>query len=311
MARLTSAGALRDLLVSVYASPSTHRLLPALVALPVVAALEPAVRRRRNPSEETNVERFMVDLLEHTARAGDARDAARRQMREQSRLRELFWRPWLLRRSRVVGREHWEAARGGGRGCVLVLGHLGGSWAVSGILGRHGYDVHVVSSAHFWKELPPGFTGRAHRHLRKEYGERALGEDHLIPNDAPPEQLVELVEAGETVGIAFDVPGSAATPFLGRSVALTSGPASLAFRTKVKVLPVICERHGTRIDLRILEPIDAAVFRDVHSLRAAIARTYEPLILARPETVEIAWYPSPLVTEAHSSQAPDAPRVGV
>jgi lauroyl/myristoyl acyltransferase len=192
-----------------------------------------------------------------------------------------------------------------------VLGHLGGSWAVPPILGRHGFDVHMVASAHYWRELPPGLTGRMHRYRREEYGERALGADRLIPNDAPPERLVKLVEEGATVGIAFDVPGSAATPFLGRSVALASGPASLAFRTKAKVLPVITERHGTRIDLRMLEPLDAADHRDLRSLRATIAKTYEPLIVAKPEMVEVAWYPSPLVTEALSSQALDAPQVGV
>jgi lauroyl/myristoyl acyltransferase len=224
-------------------------------------------------------------------------------------LRELLWRPWLLKRSRVIGREHWEAAHRGGRGCVLVLGHLGGSWAIPGILARHGFDVYMVSSAHFWQELPPGLRGRMF-HQQRVYGERALGPDRLISNDSPPERIVELVEAGATVGIAFDVPGSAATPFLGRSVALTSGPATLAFQTKAQVLPVITERHGTRMHLRMLEPLDPADHRDVRSLRAAIARTYEPLIVAKPEIVEVAWYPSPLVTEAMSSRAPDAPRVG-
>jgi lauroyl/myristoyl acyltransferase len=142
--------------------------------------------------------------------------------------------------------------------------------------------------------------------MRSEYGEKALGRDRLIPNNIPPERLIELVESGASVAIAFDVPGSAATPFLGRSVAISGGPATLAFRTKVKVLPVITERHGTRIDLRMLEPLDPAGYRDLRSLRVAIARTYEPFVLAKPEIVEVAWYPSPLVTEALPSQVAGA-----
>jgi lauroyl/myristoyl acyltransferase len=268
------------------------------------------VRRRRNPAEDIEAERLMSDLLQYTARRDEWRNAARRHLRERSRLRELLWRPWLLKHSRVIGRKHWDVAHSGGRGCVLVLGHLGGSWAIPGILGRHGFDVHMVSSAHFWQELPPGLRGQMFRQQREVYGKRALGANRLIPNDSPPERIVELVEAGATVGIAFDVPGSAATPFLGRSVALTSGPASLAFRTKVNVLPVITERRGTRMDLRMLEPLDPADHRDVRSLRAAIARTYEPLIVAKPEIVEVAWYPSPLVTEELTAQAQEAPRVG-
>jgi hypothetical protein len=295
---------IRDLLIRAYVSRYFHRLVPAALALPIIGRLEPALRVRRLPAEGIEAERFMSDLLQYTARRDEARDAARRYLRERTRLRVLFWRPWLLKRSRVIGREHWDAAHSGGRGCVLVLGHLCGSWALPGILGPHGFDVHLVSSAHFWRRLPPGLKGVMHRQMLA-YGERGLGPERLIPNTTPPERLVELLEEGATVGIAWDVPGSAATPFLGRSVALTSGPASLAFRTKAKVLPVITERHGTRLDLRMLEPLDPADHRDVRSLRAAIARTYEPLIVAKPEIVEMAWYPSPLVTEALASRALD------
>lgn len=301
---------MHDLLLRLYTSTSTHRLLPAALAVPLVAALEPPFRRHRNPAEDVDVQRLMSDLLQYTPRAGDARSAARRHHREQSRLRELFWRPWLLERSRVHGREHWDAARADGLGCVMVLGHLAGSWAVSGILGRQGFDVHMVASAHFWEEPVPGIKGRVHRYLREEYGERALGSHRLISNTAPPEEIVQLIEDGATVGIAFDVPGSASTPFLGRSVSLTSGPATLSFRTRAKVLPVIAERHGTRMDLRMLPPLDPADFRDVRSLRGAIARTYEPFIINKPEIVEVAWNPSPLVTETlapHEPYVPSAP----
>jgi lauroyl/myristoyl acyltransferase len=294
-------------LVRLYASKHAHRLLPAPVALAVVGSLEPLVRRYRNPTEDRDADHLMKDLLLYTPRAREAPKLARRYLRERARTRELFWRPWLLERSRVIGREHWEAAHAGGGGGVVVLGHIGASWAVPGILGLNGFRLYLVTSAHFWKPMPPGLMGLAYPYMRSEYGEKALGRGRLIPNDAGPERLIELVERGETVGIAFDVPGSAATPFLGRSVALSGGPATLAWRTKVKVLPVIAERHGARIDLRMLEPLDPADYRDLRGLRVAIARTYEPFVLEKPEAVEVAWYPSPLVTEALSSQAPDAP----
>lgn len=302
-----------DLLLRLYTSPSAHRLLPAALALPLVAALEPPLRRHYRPADDVNVQRLMGDLLQYTPRADDARDAARRYQREQSRLRELFWRPWLLKRSRIHGRKHWDTAHADGRGCVMVLGHFAGSWAVSGILGGHGFDVRMVASAHFWEAPDAGLTGRTHQFLREEYGERALGAERLIPNSTPPEEIVRLLEDGATLGIAFDVPGSAATPFLGRSVSLTSGPATLAFRTRTKVLPVITERHGTRMDLRMLTPLDPAEFRDARSLRAAIARTYEPFIIDKPEIVEVPWSPSPLITETlapHEPYVPSAPRVG-
>ena len=291
-------------LLRLYASTHTHRLLPASLALQIAALLEPSARRLLRPGSDEYSMRLMKDLLQYTPRSGEAPAIARRYLRESARARELMWRPWLLKRSRVIGREHWDAACSGGRGCVVVCAHIGPSWAVPGILGRHGFDLHLITSVHFWQPMAPGLTGLSHRHMRVEYAEKALGPERLIPNNADPERLRELVERGASVGIAFDVPGSAATPFLGRSVALTGGPATLAFQTKAQVLPVISERHGTRIDLRMLEPLDPADYRDLRSLRAAIARVYEPFVVKRPEIIEVAWYPSPLVTEVLNLQAP-------
>lgn len=290
-------------LLRLYTSTHTHRLLPASLALPMVAVLEPLLRRRLRPLDDEYALRLMKDLLQFTPRSSEAPAMARRYLRERSRARELLWRPWLLKRSRVIGREHWDAARSGGRGCVLVCAHIGPSWAVPGILGRHGFDIYLVAGFHYWEQMRQGLEGLSFRHIRIEYAEKALGPDHLIPNTAGPERLIELVERGASVGIAFDAPGPAATPFLGRSVALTSGPATLAFKTKAQVLPVISERHGTRIDLRMLEPLDPTDYRDLRSLRAAIARVYEPFVVERPEVVELPWYPSPLVTEFLPSRA--------
>ncbi|MGH2872985.1 MAG: hypothetical protein ACRDL5_11060 [Solirubrobacteraceae bacterium] len=291
------------LLVRLYASKHTHRLLPASVALGVTAALGPPARRHRNLAERRDAERFMQDLLLYTPRAGEASALARRYIREKSRIRELFWRPWLLERSRVVGTEHWEAARAGGRGCVIAFGHMGATFAMPVILGRLASDLYLVTSPHYWQPLPPGFVGLALRHLRSEYGEKPLGRGRLITSDSSPERIVALLRSGAAVAVAFDVAGSAATPFLGRSVALGGGPASLAFSTGAKVLPVVTERHGTRIDLRMIEPLDPADHPDLRSLRAAIARTFELLVLAKPEIVELPWFPSPLVTEALTSRA--------
>lgn len=296
-------------LVRLYASEHVHRLLPAPVALALVGALAPIGSRQRRADERRLSERFMRDLLLHTPRSDEARVLTRRYMAEKARIAELVWRPWLMQRSRVIGREHWEAAHRDGRGAVVVIGHMGATFAVPAVLARNGLPVHMVTSPHYWQPMPPGFVGLAVLHLRREYAEKPLGRARLIPSDADPQRLVELVEGGETVLMAFDVPGSAATPFLGRSVALSGGPATLAFRTKVPVLPLLPQRHGSRIDVRFFEPIDPADHRDARSLRAAIARTFEQLVLAKPEIIELPWVPSPLVTETPSTlRDENAPR---
>ena len=124
----------------------------------------------------------------------------------------------------------------------------------------------------------------------------------------------------ETVAIAFDVGGSAITPFLGRSVALAGGFATIAARTGCWVLPIVPRRRGSRIDLHLLEPVDASALRDARSVRLRITQTFERVVLEAPHAVELAWYPSPLVTGvppgelgpqthlAEHSQAQIAPR---
>jgi lauroyl/myristoyl acyltransferase len=287
-----------------YASTYTHRLLPAGPAVALASRIGPAVRRFRNSAERRDGERFMADLLLHTPRAAEADAMAERWLTEKSKLGELFWRPWLLERSRILGREHLEVAEERGRGCLFVAGHIGGHWSVSTILINHGIDHYAVSHPHHWEPMPPGYKGLAKLHLRHTYLEKPLGVSKIILSDGPPERPLRLLEAGNTLLIAFDVAGSAATPFLGRSVALAGGPATLAFRTKCTVIPAVPQRQGTRIDLRLFPPIDPADHHDPRSLREAIAKAFEPVVLEHPESVELAWFPSPLVTESPPAEVP-------
>lgn len=283
--------------VRLYASKDVHRLVPAPLALAIATSIGPMLRQRRNPAELADAERFMRDLLWHTPRAGEAEALAKEWLKEKSRLRELFWRPWLLKRSKIYGREHWVAARKGGLGCVIVFGHIVAAWAPPAILALHGYDLYGVVSPHYWRPMPPGYEGLATLHRRREYAEKPLGTSRLILSDSSPGRMLELLAAGESIAIAFDVPGWAATPFLGRNIALGGGTASLPFKSRARVLPVIPERHGARLDLRMLPPLDPADYPDVKALRTAIARTFEPLVVSRPETVELPWIPSPLLNE--------------
>jgi lauroyl/myristoyl acyltransferase len=288
-------------LARLYTCKHVHRLIPAPIALAIASAVGMTYPRYPKADALRRSERVMTDLLLYTPRAGEARALARRNVAEISRMRELFWRPWLIKRSRLIGQEHWEAAHAGGRGCVIVVSHLGATYSLSRVLCQHGLDHYLVGTPRYWEPQPPGYFGLAFHHLRSEYA-TAGGEGRLISSTTGAGLLIELLERGESVVIAFDTPGSAATPFLGRSLALSGGPATLAFRTGAKVLPMLPERHGTRIDLRMFKPLNPADYRDLASLRAAIARIFEQLVLAKPENVEFADPSAPLVTEALTSQ---------
>jgi hypothetical protein len=282
-----------------YGSKHTHRVIPARLALALAAVVGPAARQRRNSSERRDGERFMMDLLLHTPRAPEAQELAERWLVEKSRVGELLWRPWLLKHSRILGREHLDAADPS-RGRVIVMGHFGPDWAISAILCKYGLDHYVIVHPHYW-DPTPGYAGLMKRHRRREYFEKSLEPEHALSSDGPPERPLELLRAGETIVIAFDVPGSAATPFLGRSVALAGGVATLPFKAGAMVIPAIPERHGTRSHLRLLPPIDPADHRDPRSLRSAIAHAFEPIVLDRPDAVGLAFVPSPLVTETPPS----------
>ncbi len=295
----------------IYASHHAHRLIPAPAALAVAASIGPVARRFRNSAERDDAQKFMRDLLLHTPRADEADVLAEEWLKEKSRVRELFWRPWLLKRSRVLDSEHWTNAHADGRGCVIVFGHLVASWAVAAILTRQGFDHYAVVSPHYWKAVPPGYEGLETLHRRREYGEKVMPRSRIILSDAPPARLLELLETGASMAIAFDVPGWAATPFLGRNIVLGGGPATLAFKTKSKVLPVVPVRRGAGLDLRMLPPLDPSDYPDLRALRVAIAQVFEALVLAHPESVELPWLPSPLVNEvppprgaAEATQAP-------
>jgi lauroyl/myristoyl acyltransferase len=286
-----------SLAARIYGNPNAHRLLPASVALPLVARVGPAIRQQRNPAERRDAELFMSALLEHTPRASQAPELAQRWLAQKSRIGEIFWRPWLASGSSVEGLEHWHAARKGGQGAVLVFGHILATWALPAILTTAGLAHYIVIGGHYYDPIPPGYPGIALLHRRKAWGEAYLARDHIVLTSGRPERLSALVGAGAVVAVAFDAPGRAATPFLGRTIGIGGGAARLAIDTGVKLLPAAPELHGSHFVLRFHQPLDPADYADAPALRAAIAATFEPIVLARPEDLELAWNPSPLISD--------------
>jgi lauroyl/myristoyl acyltransferase len=235
-------------------------------------------------------------LLQHTPRAGEAAAVARLWMAEKSRISEIFWRPWLMRRGSLEGAEHWHSARQDERGFVLVFGHLSPMFAVPAVLAHQGLPFHIVVGAHYFEPKPPGYAGLEILRWRA-YGE-AVGRERMVVASASFQSLKDLIERGEVVGLAFDAPGRTPTPFLGRTVQLGGGAARLAFETGTKVLPVVSRRHGASTTLHLDPPLDASEFPDVSSLQAALARRFEHFVLEKPEAIQLAWDPLPLIVDA-------------
>jgi lauroyl/myristoyl acyltransferase len=298
-------GKIRDvsLPARIYGAPLAHRLIPAQAGVGLVEA-RARMRARRNPHEREDIKRFLERLLAHTPRAGEADALVERWMTEKSAGQELQWRYWLFPKSTVDNPEKWREATAGGRGVVVVFGHLAPTWSVAPILQYNGMPVHIVIGPHYW-DLEPGFKG-----LEMDYRRRKLqsivGEERTHSTaTVKPETLAGIVMGGEAVLLAWDAPGRAATPFLGRNIPVGGAAARLAFGTKVPVLPVVPERRGTRLAARFLDVIEPEAYEDHRALREAIAKAFEPVVVERPHAIELAWNPSPLVTDV--TEAADAP----
>jgi lauroyl/myristoyl acyltransferase len=295
--------------VRIYATPSFHRALPARAAFGI-AALRARVRERRNPRELESARAMFETLLEHTPRAHEAEEIARRWMAEKSIVAELFWRPWLSRDAEVTGAENWHDAKSRGRGVILAYGHIMPTFAMFPALAARGMLFHSVIGPHYWAAKPPGYPGlEILRWLA--YAEDSFGTASLVRADrGSGSRILELLAANEVVNIAFDVPGSTPTRFLGRTVGLAPGPPRLAETSGAVILPVINSRAGTKVSVALQEPIDPLEIDDPQALRHALTTIFERHLVARPETVQLAWDPLPLIVEQPGETPNHEPDMG-
>ncbi len=162
----------------------------------------------------------------------------------------------------VEGMESWLAATAGGRGAVLVTGHVG-NWEMASKLPekmekRH---VHVVRE----EELDP----EAQAFLEERLQRISAGYTTHFASDMDPRlglRLREALMAGEIVALQGDRPrrggSTVTTQLFGRPFEVPAGPMALARQAGVALLPAFVFRLGLRhYLLRFGEPIE--VPRDV------------------------------------------------
>lgn len=157
----------------------------------------------------------------------------------------------------VEGMEHWLEATAGGRGVVMVTGHVG-NWEMASKLpdrmeGRH---VHVVREEEMDAEAQAFVEDRLRRVSEGYTTHFAAGMDPRLGL-----RLREALERGEMVALQGDRPrrgGSTVTTRLfGRPFAVPAGPMALARQAAVPLLPAyvfrLAQRHYL---LRFGEPIE-------------------------------------------------------
>lgn len=182
---------------------------------------------------------------------------------------------------RVEGLEHLDAATADGSGVVLAAPHLGG-WDFGGAwLARHGYRPLAVAEQLEPPELFEWFVS----------WRRRLGIDIVPVGPAAGTAVLQAVKDGQTVSLISDrdILGSGVdVEFFGETTSLPGGPATLALRTGVAVLPVAIyfEDEGGHLGV-VRPPLEVerrGRFRDdVTRITQDLARELETLIRRAPE----------------------------
>ena len=284
--------------MALYASPALHALVPARLALALSRLGARRLARGDHPLHARALA-FTTELLAHTARAGEAEALAGAWLEEAAQNLELHWRPWLMRRGRVAGRELHDAALATGRGIVLTFIHTGPIYAVWPSLRRAGVDQWLIVGPHHLDNRERGLSWRYFDRGRSYLLE--AGQGHMVAPPGVHEAAAAALRRGELVVVAFDIPGTTPTPFLGREVGLAGGAARLAAETGALVLPVVSRRRGARPHVEFTKPLDPRDHGDAASLQAAIARRLEAVALERPEDLYFLEEPAPLVTPVRAA----------
>lgn len=182
---------------------------------------------------------------------------------------------------RVEGIEHLDAATADGAGVVLAAPHLGG-WDFGGAwLAHHGYRPLAVAEELEPPELFEWFVS----------WRRRLGIDIVPVGPAAGTTVLQAVKNGQAVSLISDrdILGSGVeVEFFDETTSLPGGPATLALRTGVAVLPVAIYFEDDGGHVGVVRPPLAVERRgrfrdDVTRITQDLARELEALIRRAPE----------------------------
>ena len=199
----------------------------------------------------------------------------------------------------VDGREHADAALAEGRGAILALPHMG-SWDFAGALASIvGYRIVAVA------EPFPGSLNDAVLETRSLHGLRIipLGRSAL-------RGINEALDRGELVALLCDLPHGPGVEvrFFGHRAVVPAGPAAIACRRQVPLLPAYCRRIGPgRYHVHVDPAIPAPEQERCGGKRAAaelmqkVVERFEVFIREHPEQ----WYAFRPILQPFSDPLPE------
>ena len=217
------------------------------------------------------------------ARARQLREAYRVNTIAALEVLAMFERPLdddtLNRRCHVDGIEHLQAARGGGRGAILLATHSGNALMMAVQLARRGIPVSVIyrqalmmSDDLFTAGLQPyGVEGIVANEGLKAYA-KMLG--------ALRQNRVVMIMLDQGVKHAQD---GLMMRFLGKDMPMPAGPAQLARHSAAPLLPVTTLAAEPDWRFAIGAPVPRVAGNSLEADLAALLRICEDMVLARPQ----------------------------
>jgi KDO2-lipid IV(A) lauroyltransferase len=183
---------------------------------------------------------------------------------------------------RYDGLEHYLAARGKGKGVLVLTGHLG-AWELSSFYhSLMGYPMSLVI-----RRLDNPLVDEFVNRIRCLHGNRVIHKDEFARG------LLNSMHRGETVGILMDTnmtpPQGIFVPYFGVEACTASGLARVALHSGAAVLPgfLVWEAAEKKYVLRFGEELelirtgDAAA--DIAANTALFTRTIEAYVRRYPE----------------------------
>ncbi|MGH9041464.1 MAG: phosphatidylinositol mannoside acyltransferase [Acidimicrobiia bacterium] len=181
----------------------------------------------------------------------------------------------------VEGWEHVEAALAGGRGSLVITPHMG-NWDLGGaFMASGGYRPVTVVEALEPPELFEWFCANRRR----------LGMEVVPVGDSAGSTLLRAIEEGRVAGLLSDrdLTGTGVgVEFFGERTTLPAGPATLALRARVDIIPgaLLFEGpHHYRLIFRPPVPVrrEARLREDIARITQLLAAELETLVRRAPE----------------------------
>lgn len=178
----------------------------------------------------------------------------------------------IIRRvSRVVGWEHVERGLAGGKGIILVTGHLG-NWELGGAyFAARGVPIDVVARG-MANPIFEAYVGRT----RRKIGMEVIHDKDAVrrtPRSLRDNRCVAFVSDHDALGLA-----STFVPFFGRPAKTPRGPAVFALRFEVPVLFVAIVREPDGTYAVLIEPVPVQPTGDREADVDAIVLTYTQML---------------------------------